>query len=167
MQTDTATEMARYIFTTGKLMHDKIIRIQDHYLSSSEAGGMGELSISQLHMIRMVREAGQLTIGELAEKLTVSPPSASAMVDRLVGKGALCREHSTQDRRKVVVRITPAAVKNVKEIETRIMQLFTDLVTKIGVETARKWCEVLDSVKKVLDDESDPAVSASDTSPGA
>ena len=167
MQNDASVEMARYIFTTGKIIHDRIIRIQSLYLASCEAGAMSELSMSQLHMIRMVRESGELSISELADKLTVSPPSASTMVDRLVEKEVLCREHSTQDRRKVVVRISPEAVKKAEEIESRVMQLFVDLVDKIGAETARKWCDVLGRVKKALADESDLPMSALNNGTGA
>jgi DNA-binding MarR family transcriptional regulator len=153
MRNNATIEMARYIFTTGKLIHDRIIKIQSQYLASFEKSPFQELSISQLHAIRIVRESGELSMSELAEQMAVSPPSASAMVDRLVEKGVLCREHSTQDRRKVVVRISPEAVKKAEEIEQRIMQLFVDLVGKIGSETAQKWCDVLSRVKSALPEE--------------
>lgn len=153
MRNDATIEMARYIFTTGKIIHDRIIKIQGQYLASFEKSPFQELSMSQLHVIRIVRESGELSMSELAEQMAVSPPSASAMVDRLVEKGLLCREHSTQDRRKVVVRISPEAVKKAEVIEQSIMQLFVDLVDKIGMETAQKWCDVLSRVKSVLSEE--------------
>lgn len=153
MRNNATTEMARYIFTTGKLIHDRILKIQGQYLASFEKSPFHELSMSQLHVIRIVREFGELSMSGLAEQMAVSPPSASAMVDRLVEKGVLCREHSTQDRRKVVVRISPEAVKKAEMIEQSIMQLFVDLVDKIGAETAQKWCDVLSRVKSVLSEE--------------
>jgi DNA-binding MarR family transcriptional regulator len=153
MRNNTTHEMARYIFTTGKLIHDRIIKIQGQCLASFEKSPFQELSMSQLNVMRVVRESGELSMSELAEQMAVSPPSASAMVDRLVEKGVLCREHCTQDRRKVVVRISPEAVKKVEEIEQRIMQLFVDLVGKIGSETAQKWCDVLSRVKSALPEE--------------
>jgi DNA-binding MarR family transcriptional regulator len=94
-----------------------------------------------------------MTMSELADQLSVSPPSASVLVDRLVEKGILCREHSTTDRRKVVVRVSPEAEKIVEEIIANILQFFVDLVEKIGIETAQKWCDVLTHVTSVLSDE--------------
>jgi DNA-binding MarR family transcriptional regulator len=91
-------------------------------------------------------------MSELAELLGVSPPSASTMVDRLVDKGVLSREHSTEDRRKVVVRISPESAKNIESVESSILQLFEGLVEKLGPETTRQWCRVLKHVNAVLSD---------------
>lgn len=142
---------ARYIFTTGKIIRDHIFRVQSSHLAAcGKSEALGELSIPQYHTIMVVRMWGQITMTELSAQLGVSPPSASAMVDRLVGKGILIREHSREDRRKVVVRISPEALKDIEALEDNILRSFVELVEKIGPETARKWCEVLERVKSVL-----------------
>ncbi len=151
--TDNAVrEQARYIFTTGKVIHDRILKIQSNQLASDSCDAFGELSVGQVHAIRLVRKHGTLAMSELAELLRVSPPSASTMVDRLVDKGVLSREHSTEDRRKVVVRISPEAVKKIESVETTILQLFECLVEKLGPETTRQWCQVLKRINTVLSD---------------
>ena len=149
---DAVREQARYIFTTGKIIHDRILKIQSNQLASGSCEAFGELSVSQVHVIRLVRKCGTLAMSELAELLGVSPPSASTMVDRLVDKGVLSREHSTEDRRKVVVRISPEAVKKIELIEASILQLFESLVEKLGPETTRQWCRVLKHINAVLSD---------------
>jgi len=98
----------------------------------------------------IVRSLEQITMTELSSQLCVSPPSASVMVDRLVEKGILIREHSIEDRRKVMVRVSPEAMEDIKGVEKTILRSFVDLVEKIGPETTRKWCEVLERVKSVL-----------------
>jgi DNA-binding MarR family transcriptional regulator len=144
---------ARYIFTTGKMVKDFIFRNHSqHFTNSCEEGVFCDLSFSQLHTIHMVRSHGQLSMSELAEILGVSPPSASAMVDRLVEKGLINREHSQEDRRKVVIRLSPTAEKDIEGVDEVILRSFVDLVESIGPETSQKWCEVLAKVKSVLDD---------------
>lgn len=150
MGNEVAVSQARYIFTNGKLIHDRILQIQSQHLASYQENQICDLSISQLHVMRIVWECGELTMSELADRMGVSPPSASAMVDRLVEKGIFSRRHSVEDRRKVVVQISPQAVEKAKAIEASIINLFVDLVRKIGPETAQKWCEVLESVKTAL-----------------
>ncbi len=152
MRNEVAIKQARYIFTNGKLIHDRIMQIQGRYLASCDDGLISDLSISQLHVVRIVWKNGELSMRELADHMAVSPPSASAMVDRLVEKKILCREHSTADRRKVVVRVSPQAVEKAQALEASIINLFVDLVQKIGPETAQKWCEVLKNVKEALAD---------------
>jgi DNA-binding MarR family transcriptional regulator len=152
---DATLKAARYICDTGKVVHDQLIKIQSRNIFSSDEVVFNELSMAQLNAVKTLLDCGKLTMNELAERLAVSPPSASAMVDRLVEKGVFSREHSTQDRRKVVVRISPEAVKAAEEIKSHILQFFVELVEKIGVETAQKWCDVLSSVKAVLAQEPD------------
>jgi DNA-binding MarR family transcriptional regulator len=152
MTNDAVKEQARYIFTTGKVIHDRILKIQANQLASDSCETFGELSVSQLHVVRLVRKHGTLAMSELAELLEVSPPSASTMVDRLVDKGVLSREHSTEDRRKVVVRISPEAIKKIESVETSVLQLFEGLVEKLGPETTRQWCRVLKEINAVLSD---------------
>lgn len=142
---------ARYIFANGKMIRDHILRVQTTHLQTCGiCEAWGELSIPQYHAIMVIRQQGQITMTELSERLGVSPPSASAMVDRLVAKGILVREHSSKDRRKVVVRVSPEARKNIEGVEETILRSFIEIVEKIGPETARKWCEVLERVKSVL-----------------
>lgn len=159
MKRDTTIETARYICETGKNIHDRILKIQGRYLTSNDDSIFAELSVAQLNAVKILLESGELTMRELADQMAVSPPSASAMVDRLVEKGVFSREHSTQDRRKVVVRISPQTEKVADEIKSNIMQFFIDLVDKIGAETAQQWCDVLTCVKAALTEENDVRVS--------
>ncbi len=151
MQENETLARARYIFSTVKMIRDRIFRAQaSHLAACGKSEALGDLSLPQFHTIMIVRTLGQITMTELSDRLCVSPPSASAMVDRLVEKGILTREHSIEDRRKVMVRVSPEAMEDIKGVEETILRSFVDLVEKIGPETARKWCEVLERVKSVL-----------------
>jgi DNA-binding MarR family transcriptional regulator len=74
------------------------------------------------------------------------------MVDRLVEKGLLSREPSREDRRKVLVSVSPEALQKIDTIEESILQSFVDLVEKIGPKTARMWCQVLKRVREVQEE---------------
>jgi DNA-binding MarR family transcriptional regulator len=47
------------------------------------------------------------TIGELAERLQIRHHSAVELINRLVETGRIVRESGTEDRREVMVRLTP------------------------------------------------------------
>ncbi len=157
---DRAENQARYIMETGKLIHDRVSRaFLGHTAGVKKRKNLCALSAPQLHAVKITRKHGQITITELADTLGVSPPSASAMVDRLAEKGVLRRQRSRRDRRKVVVSIPPDVSRDIEKIEARILNSFLELVEKIGPDAARKWCEVLDHVKKVLEDPSPSSTS--------
>lgn len=154
MKSNDAIERARYIFTTGKLIHDRIFLIRAaHLASGNKSRRFGDLSAAQLHTLMIVRMSGMLSIKELSAILGVSPPSASVMVDRLVEKKLLNRETSAEDRRRVAITVSPEVRADFEELEEVIFKSFVDLVKKIGPETATKWCDVLEKVKTVIEED--------------
>jgi DNA-binding MarR family transcriptional regulator len=152
MKSDEVVDRARYLFTAGNLIHDRIYEAGSNYfMDQDEKKSAVELSLPQKNLMLTVRRLGRVSMSDLASQLGVSPPSASAMVDRLVEKKILTREHSTKDRRKVVVRISDDAMSMMDGIEKNMLGMFIDLVEKIGPETTEKWCQVLKHVESVLE----------------
>jgi DNA-binding MarR family transcriptional regulator len=141
---------ARYIFTTGRMIHDHVQRITTGACMSKE-NRFGELSAQQMNMILMVRVREAVSVTELAALLGVSPPSVSTMVERLVERGLLTRTPSNMDRRKVVIRVSPEAGEDISRVEAVVLGSFVELVEALGPKTTQKWCEVLQQVKTVLD----------------
>jgi DNA-binding MarR family transcriptional regulator len=155
MKMSIEMEQARFIFDTGCMIHEHILKAQSRYLADTASSLGSELSVAQMNAISVVHKNGPLSMGVLAEQLGITAPSASAMVDRLVEKGILLREHSLEDRRKVEVRISPEAVKAIEAVEESLFKLFRDLVQRLGPETTRKWCDVLATIRKILLDDDD------------
>ena len=155
MKHNDARQLSRYIMTTGKLIQNRIISLHNpHFGSGKSKRALKELSLSQIQTIMTVYSSGQISMTALSKQMGVSPPSSSAMVNRLVEKGILMREHSRIDRRKVMVQIAPSVKTDIQTIEEAILLRFVDLVEKLGRETAVMWCDVLEKVKAVL--EKDP-----------
>ena len=50
-----------------------------------------------------------VTTGELAERLCIRHHSAVGLVDRLMAKGLVTRRTDRQDRRQVLLKLTPSA----------------------------------------------------------
>jgi DNA-binding MarR family transcriptional regulator len=145
-------EQARYIATTGRVIWERIIQIQTEQLSQPHrADACRDMSLHQFNTTLLVSRHQPVSITQLSHLLGVSPPSASNMVERLVEKGVLVREPSPEDRRKVVVSVSPAALGEFRKVEASVLGLFVDLVDRIGPETSRKWCEVLAAVRDAVE----------------
>jgi DNA-binding MarR family transcriptional regulator len=147
-------ERARYIATTGKLIYEQVIRLQTEHLSQPcGQENFKDLSMHQFNTVLMVSRHEPVSITGLAQLLGVSPPSASNMVERLVEKGILIREPSPEDRRKVVISVSPEMVEEIHHVEESVLGLFIGLVERLGPETSRKWCEVLAAIKQTIEAE--------------
>lgn len=154
MEQNDARRLARYIMTTGKLIQDRIVRLHNPDFGTGKSKQvLKELSLSQVQTIMTIYSCGQVSMTALSKQMGVSPPSSSAMVDRLVEKGILIRKHSQKDRRKVMVQIAPSFKTHIQMIEETILLRFVDLVEKLGQETTVMWCDVLEKVKAVLEKE--------------
>ncbi len=62
---------------------------------------------------------GRMAIKDLADQLLVTHHGAVQLVDRLVKVGVAVREPSTQDRRTVLLKLTPAGEQLLGELAAR------------------------------------------------
>jgi len=109
-----------------------------------------DITPAQLQAVSVIRKRKRTTITELANLLHVSVASASAMVDRLVKKDILIRDIVPQDRRKVIVRLSPKITREFKRIEMAILTPICQLIDQTGEETAGLWCDMLEQLKASL-----------------
>ncbi len=81
------------------------------FLAFSEAAARESGLTPQQHQaILAIRGHGKhMTIGELAEAMLVRHHSAVELVDRLVSAGLIVRSETPNDRRRVIVTLTPRA----------------------------------------------------------
>lgn len=80
-----------------------------------------DLGAAEEKALDLLERHGPLTAGDLARHSGLAPASVSGLIDRLEGKGFVCRARDAADRRRVIVEIVPAAI-------TKISELFADFV---------------------------------------
>lgn len=151
---------ARYIFATGRLIHDNIHRIiAAAGMEKGKNAPFGKLSYQQKNMIMLIHGQESVSVTELAGMLNVSPPSVSAMVERLVERGLLTRTPCEKDRRRVEIRVASEALEQIAFVERKIQESFEGLVEELGPETTSQWCQVLEQVKRIMDENRWPSKS--------
>ena len=107
---------------------------------------------TQFLVLSAVRADGRCTMGGLARNLHVSMPTASGIIDRLVRAGYIRRTAHPQDRRQVLVALTPNAQAFFRDFESVIrrrweevlaplepneLKAFYDVTTKLRVQLQR------------------------------
>jgi len=78
------------------------------------------LTLSQFHLIDPLRAADALTVSELALAAGVAAPTATRMLDALVRDGVVTRRPSEQDRRAVLIALTPDGRAAADEAHRRV-----------------------------------------------
>jgi DNA-binding MarR family transcriptional regulator len=72
---------------------------------------MGDLTLSQLRVLRHVMQVPDSTMGELSSSLGVGLSAATGLVDRLVHHGLVRRAPDRKDRRVIRLRLTAEGVR--------------------------------------------------------
>jgi DNA-binding MarR family transcriptional regulator len=74
------------------------------------------VSIKQLRTLVLLSTHGPMNLASLAGRLEIHPSNATRMCDRLVEARLLKREQSDQDRRHLVLSLTPAGRRLVDKV---------------------------------------------------
>ncbi len=79
-----------------------------------------------------------------------SKAAASAHVDRMVKAGSVRREINPDDRREVILNVSPALDEHVNHVHEEMSRWFASITEQIGEETLEKWYEVMIALNGVL-----------------
>jgi DNA-binding MarR family transcriptional regulator len=104
---------------------------------SAFAARCHERSISMAHVLVMffIDRAGPMPMTRIAELIGSGLPTATGLVNRMVERGLVRREHDTRDRRVVLVSLTEAGAAEVRELhEARQRRMATAIAQLPGPE---------------------------------
>src|SRR5690606_34576115 len=66
------------------------------------------LTAPQLLVLREIQGRGELSVSELARRISLSQGTVTSILDRLQARGLVTRERSQADKRRVLLRLTTA-----------------------------------------------------------
>lgn len=107
----------------------RVIRATD--LHSKHLAKTTGLTSPQILLLQTIRDKGEVTIGELANKMSLSQATVTTILDRLEKRSLVFRERSTQDKRKVHAYLTDEGLEMLKgapmPLQEQFARQFNDL----------------------------------------
>jgi DNA-binding MarR family transcriptional regulator len=85
----------------------------------------------QATLLWLIKRSPGLSLAELAAEEGISPPALSGHVDRLERAGLVERVRSTEDRRRVGLRLTEDGVKLMRRIRARRTTLLAERLSAL------------------------------------
>jgi DNA-binding MarR family transcriptional regulator len=101
----------------------RVIRATD--LHSKYLAKTTGLTAPQILLLQTIRDKGQVTIGELANEISLSQATVTTILDRLEKRNLVYRERSEQDKRKVHAYLTDTGVETLQAAPTPLQEHFT------------------------------------------
>lgn len=84
------------------------------------------LTAPQLLLLQAIKNKGEVTIGELAQEISLSQATVTNILDRLEKRGMIFRERSNNDRRKVHAYLTDHGRVLLKDAPTPLQNHFVN-----------------------------------------
>ncbi|MFN4032233.1 MAG: MarR family transcriptional regulator [Fimbriimonadales bacterium] len=91
-----------------------------------------DLTYSQMQALRYLHTHRRATVGDLAEGLNISYPSATNMVHRLEKKGLIRRVANPRDRRQVGLSLTDAGAQIIQRVDHERRQRFASVLAQMN-----------------------------------
>jgi DNA-binding MarR family transcriptional regulator len=113
----------------------------------------GDLTVSQLKMLKLIAATEPDTISEVASFLRVSNAAASKAVDRLVRRNLINRTGSSDDRRMMRLSLTPEGKDVVVHFEAAQNRLLEGLFREFTSEDFVHTAELLDQLSANIIDQ--------------
>lgn len=99
-------------------------------------------------ILKILRNAGQLTAGEIAKKLDVSTARVAAALNSLEKKGCVERLKSATDGRMVVVRLTASGRAALESREEQLLAIIGRILGKLTEEELLSLLHIIEKLVK-------------------
>jgi DNA-binding MarR family transcriptional regulator len=103
-----------------------------------------DLSSTQYNVLRILRGAPEgLPCGEIANRMITRDPDVTRLLDRLEKRQLISRCRETEDRRTVMVRISPEGLKLLARLDEPVQTAHRKQLGHLGRERLRALAELL------------------------
>ncbi|MBF0593487.1 MAG: MarR family transcriptional regulator [Candidatus Omnitrophica bacterium] len=109
-----------------------------------------DISHSQLFVVMMLAHQGALRSSDIGKELKVAPPTATGIIGRLERAGYIHRLADKDDRRAVMVDLTPEGRKLAQKLRGIVVHRWTQILSKISREDAEKYLEILKKISEAI-----------------
>ena len=137
MKSNTSSSQGDTIKADANRLADFVLFTQRScILNLSKELNQGNLSYSQFFLLTYLASEEHLTMTDIAKKMDHSTAAATGLVDRIESLGYVERVHALEDRRKIMVRISPKGAELVSHMRKEIATDLANILSAIDDEAA-------------------------------
>ncbi|MEK8127760.1 MarR family transcriptional regulator [Paenibacillus filicis] len=97
----------------------------------------------QYYLLETLREGEPITCSDIAEQLQITLPAVTNLSQKLVDSGYVERTGSDKDRRRVCLRLTPAGVEILHELDAAAAEMVRRLWSPLDTEEQEQLTRLL------------------------
>jgi len=90
-----------------------------------------DITSSQIVILMLLHDEGEMTVGKIANHMSVSGPTVTGLVDRLVNNNYIARKRNPNDRRQVMVTLNRQGVSTVKLFQETVRKRWKQILSNL------------------------------------
>jgi len=115
-------------------------------LNLSKELSRGNVSFPQYCLLGFLAQQDHLTMSEIAQRMGHTTAAATGLVDRLENLGHVRRTHGLDDRRKILVQITPTGTALVAEVRDDMICNLLKMMSHLDEQEQRVWLQIYEKI---------------------
>ncbi|OPX62015.1 MAG: transcriptional repressor MprA [Methanoregula sp. PtaU1.Bin006] len=124
------------------LYHRHIFRINRH---------ISGMETAEYRVLGVLMKSGPQPISEIGRALYISKPYMTVLIDSLMEKGWIEKRHDPDDRRVILVSITPDGKKHLHRAFEVCREDVKTLLSGLGKKDISQLCSSVELLKKILE----------------
>jgi len=109
-----------------------------------------DITSPQFEALLVLREHGQLTMGELCAKMYLACSTATDLIDRMERNGLIERVRDTADRRVIRLRVLPKGSELIERVLEARQNYLANAMTGLGANDKARLVRALQQLCSVL-----------------
>ena len=110
---------------------------------TKELAKRASLTGPQLTVVKLLETFGDLSLTDLSERIRAQNSTVTGIIDRMEREGLVRRERSSEDRRKILIRLTEKGVKLAAEVPVEPIEIFRGAIESLSVQEMKDLLKVL------------------------
>ncbi len=136
----TIEQIISLFFTTSRLIYKESTKDKDR---------PDFFSFLQLEVLGYIKENKKLSMKKVASFLSVTPPSATSLINRLVKAGVLRRFFDEKDRRTVLLSLTPKGEVALNREFKKVSAQMQKTLMKLNSKEQKNLIEIFQKLQEV------------------
>lgn len=122
---------------------DTVLQVMRFVRGEMRRQGAHLVSVPQFRALAFVHRHPRASLSDVADHLGVTPPTASALIDRLVRRRLLVRAGHPEERRRVILTLTRAGRRLFEQARATTRRRVAEVLAGVPADGLRKISEGL------------------------
>lgn len=135
-----------------ELLSRLIARILPSVIQGVHMGFLSTQSLThtQFFVLISIHSQGQCTLQQLADKMKVSMPTMSGIIERLVVSRYVTRMENPEDRRQVLIELTKRGKELIAQFQKAVSERWMDVLTVLDAGEIKTMTGILEKIGRSL-----------------